>query len=216
MPTSAERVIWAYGDASGLRVHDTELGRIGGLICWEHWMPLSRFALHASGEQVHVAAWPDLIEINQFTSRHYAFEGRAFVLCIGQILTFDDLPDDPELHEVVRRSLDGVISGEVAQPAASGILGPEGVWIAGPDESERTIIYGEIDLGRVAEEQEHLDTGGHYNRPDIFTLNVDRRKYTPLQFNDDEPQARSRGSAECDAPQESGEQHDNPDSTPSV
>jgi predicted amidohydrolase len=197
MPTSAERVIWAPGDASGLRVHDTALGRVGGLICWEHWMPLSRFALHASGEQVHVAAWPDVIEINQLATRHYAFEGRAYVLCVGQFLTFDDLPPDEGLHEAVK-GLVGVTSGNIVQPAASGILGPEGEWVVGPAGLERTILYGEIDLGRVAEEQEHLDTGGHYNRPDIFTLTVDRREYAPLEFTDGEDPSRGRASAPSD------------------
>jgi nitrilase len=185
MPTSSERLIWAYGDASGLRVHETELGRVGGLICWEHWMPLSRFALHAGAEQVHVAAWPDLVEIHHLASRHYAFEGRSYVLCVGQFLTYEDLPDDPDLREAVR-GMGEMTEGPLVHPGGAGIIGPDGSWIAGPAGHERTIVYGEIDLGRVAEEQELLDTAGHYNRPDIFSLTIDRRQHQPLELIDEE------------------------------
>lgn len=197
VPTHAERVIWAHGDARGLSVHDTDLGRVGGLICWEHWMPLSRFVLHASGEQVHVAVWPDLIEVNQLAARHYAFEGRCYVLCIGQILSWDDLPDDADLRQATL-GLTGPSDDDVVTPGAAGIIGPDGAWIAGPADQERTIVYGEIDLGRIAEEQEHLDTGGHYNRPDIFALTVDRRERSPLTFaaDDASPEPPESGAAE--------------------
>jgi nitrilase len=185
VPTHAERLIWAHGDARGLRVHDTDLGRVGGLICWEHWMPLSRFVLHASGEQVHVAVWPDLSDVNQMATRHYAFEGRCFVLCIGQILNWNDLPDDEDLRRATL-GLTGPRDDDVVSSGAAGIIGPDGEWVAGPAGQERTIVYGEIDLRRIAEEQEHLDTGGHYNRPDIFALTVDRRERNPLTFADHE------------------------------
>lgn len=186
VPTHAERVIWAHGDARGLRVHDTGLGRVGGLICWEHWMPLSRFVLHASGEQVHVAVWPDLIDVNQLAARHYAFEGRCYVLCIGQILSWDDLPDDEDLRQAAL-GLTGQRNDDVVTPGAAGIIGPDGEWVAGPAGQEPTIVYGEIDLRRIAEEQEHLDAGGHYNRPDIFSLAVDRRERNPFSVIDHGP-----------------------------
>lgn len=188
MPTSSERVIWSYGDASGMRSYDTGLGRIGGLICYEHWMPLPRFALHASGEEIHIAAWPDVTEIEHLASRHYAFEGRAFVLCVGQYVGRSDLGGDEELG---RAFLDGAPEfdrgDEVVLPAGSGIIGPDGGWIAGPAADGPAIVYGEIDLDQLVEEKEVLDTGGHYFRPDIFSVEVDRSPRPIIRFSDDEP-----------------------------
>ena len=95
VPTFGERLVWGYGDASGMRAYDIAGGaRLGGLVCWEHWMPLSRQVLHAEGEQVHVAAWPHAGEIHQLASRHYAFEGRAFVLVAASYLPKAALPAD--------------------------------------------------------------------------------------------------------------------------
>jgi len=91
-PTHTERVVWAPGDAAGLIAHDTPVGRVGGLVCWEHWHPLARQALHVQDEQIHIAAWPDLPDMHRVASRAYAFEGRCFVLCAGQYLS-TDVPD---------------------------------------------------------------------------------------------------------------------------
>ena len=101
MPTHAERILWGYGDGSTLNVHETPFGRLGSLICWEHWMPLTRFAMHAKGEQVHVAAWPEVPEIHHLASRHYAFEGRCYVFCVGSYMTTDHLPQDFELPQAM-------------------------------------------------------------------------------------------------------------------
>jgi len=103
VPTHSERVIWGRGDGSGLHVLETPLGRLGGLICWEHWMPLARFAMHAKGEQIHVAAWPDLPEIHHVASRSYAFEGRCYVLCAGMYLPLDAVPHEVEVREELAR-----------------------------------------------------------------------------------------------------------------
>jgi nitrilase len=175
VPTHAERILWGQGDGSTLHVLETPLGRVGGLVCWEHWMPLARFAMHAKGEQVHVAAWPEVPDIHHLASRHYAFEGRCYVLCVGSYLTTRDLPADFELAEAMGAmgEFDGA-AGELL-PGGSGIIGPDGSWIAGPVTGKEAIVYGEIDLGRIAEEQQALDAAGHYNRPDVFSLTVDER-----------------------------------------
>ena len=175
MPTHAERIVWGYGDGSTLNVYDTPLGRVGGLICWEHWMPLARFAMHAKAEQIHVAAWPDVPDVHHLASRHYAFEGRCYVICVGSYLTTEHLPDDFELREALSPS--GESAREVGEilPGGSGIIGPDGSWIGGPVYGREEIIYGEIDLARIAEEHQALDVVGHYNRPDIFELTVDER-----------------------------------------
>jgi nitrilase len=181
LPTHAERIVWGQGDGSTLHVFDTDFGRIGGLICWEHWMPLPRFAMHAKGEQIHIASWPEVPDIHQLASRHYAFEGRCFVICAGTYLTVAVFPDDFELHEALSAS--GDFGGEkgVLIPGGSGIIGPDGSWISGPVEGE-AIVYGEIDLDRLGEEQLALDSAGHYNRPDIFQLTVDERPHRQVTW----------------------------------
>jgi predicted amidohydrolase len=172
VPTHAERILWGAGDGSTLHVFDTPLGRLGGLVCWEHWMPLARFAMHAKGEQIHIAAWPEVPEVHQLASRHYAFEGRCYVICVGSYMTRADLPADFELAQAM-----GADGGEADElmPGGSGIIGPDATWIAGPVSGKEAIVYGEIDLDRISEEQQALDTAGHYNRPDVFSLTVDER-----------------------------------------
>lgn len=181
IPTHAERMIWGSGDGSGLHVFDTDLGRVGGLICWEHWMPLTRYAMHAKGEQVHIATWPEVPELHHLASRSYAFEGRTFVICVGSYLTLADIPDDFPRREAMLAGGDFGGESDVLLPGGSGIIGPDGEWVVGPVAGKETIVYGEIDLDRVNEEQLAFDAAGHYNRPDIFQLTVDDRPRYPLQ-----------------------------------
>ncbi len=200
VPTHAERLVWTpASDGSELRAHPSALGRVGGLICWEHWMPLSRYALHADGEQLHIAAWPDLPEMHQVASRHYAFEGRCFVLMAGGFLTVGDLPDDEELRRATLGLGDLGGGEEMIIPGGSGIIGPDGAWVAGPAPDEPTIVYGTIDLGRIVEEQLALDSAGHYSRPDIFSVSVADRPRPPIL------RAASESSDEADATGSSGE-----------
>lgn len=138
-------------------------------------MPLARFAMHAKGEQIHVAAWPDAPENHHLASRHYAFEGRCFVICASTFLTLDMIPPDLKAEGGLK-ALDALSEGEgVVLSGGSGIIGPDGAWIAGPAGDEETIVYGEMDLARIGEEFQALDTAGHYNRPDVFQLTVDAR-----------------------------------------
>jgi predicted amidohydrolase len=167
MPTYTERLVWGAGDAAGLRAVDTPFGRVGGLICWEHWMPLARQALHESGEDVHVAVWPTVKENCLLASQHYAFEGRCFVLAAGLLIHVDDLPeglaagdDSPEDGWVVR--------------GGSAIIGPDGTVLAGPVGTEETVLIAELDLARIREESMTLDVSGHYARPDVLEFNVRR------------------------------------------
>jgi predicted amidohydrolase len=175
IPTHAERIVWGTGDGSTLHVFDTPHGRLGGLVCWEHWMPLARFAMHAKAEQIHVAAWPEAPEIHHLASRHYAFEGRCFVICAGTYLTARDVPDDFEVSEAMGANGDFGQDEGVLMPGGSGIIAPDASWLAGPVVGRETIVYAEADLARIGEEQMALDTAGHYNRPDVFRLTVDER-----------------------------------------
>jgi predicted amidohydrolase len=176
VPTHGERLIWARGDGSTLGVHEAEWGRLGTLICWEHWMPLARAAMHNLGEDVHVAAWPTVRESHAIASRHYAMEGRCFVLAAGLVQMKDDLLDGLERvggSEVARELLEA-IPGEVLNKGGSLIAAPDTRVIAQAGEGEET-LFAELDLAEVSEGLTNLDTDGHYARPDVFALMVDTR-----------------------------------------
>ena len=139
--------------------------KVGALVCSEHWMPLARFAMHAKGEEVHVASWPDAPESHHIASRHYAFEGRCFVICAASYLRASDVPDDFELRNLLREGIEVAGDGEEWMPGGSGIIGPDGTWVAGPVFGREEIVTAEVDLERIREEQQALDSVGHYNRP---------------------------------------------------
>ena len=177
VPTHGERLIWARGDGSTLGTHDAGWGRIGQAICWEHWMPLVRATLHHAGEAAHVAAWPTVREVHLLASRHYAFEGRCFVLAAGTILTRDDVLEglaraggDPDAEALLRTMPEGVL-----QRGGSAIIAPDAGILAQAGE-DATIITAELDLDAIGRGLAALDVDGHYSRPDIFELRVDRRE----------------------------------------
>jgi predicted amidohydrolase len=168
VPTFGERLVWGYGDAAGLRTYDVGGARLGGLVCWEHWMPLSRQVLHAEGEQVHVAAWPHAGEIHQLASRHYAFEGRAFVLVAASYLKKSDLPGDFELAGDFAAAPEALLGG------GSAVIAPDASYVVEPVREREELLTAELDLERIAEEKLTLDVAGHYSRPDLFELRVNR------------------------------------------
>jgi len=171
MPTYTERMVWGLGDAQGLQAVATAAGRVGGLICWEHWMPLARQAMHDSGEDIHVAVWPNVHEMVQIASRQYAFEGRCFVLAAGSLLRAANLPPELEPHpDRVTSASQFVLRG------GSAIIGPNGAYVAGPVFDEPCILTAELDLDLVREELMSLDVAGHYSRPDCLELRVTRTR----------------------------------------
>ncbi len=171
IPTYTERLVWGNGNVEGLRAVPTPAGRVGGLVCWEHWMPLARQALHESGEDVHVAVWPTVSEMHQIASRHYAFEGRCFVLAAGSLMRAAALP--PELVPHAERVTD---PGAWVLHGGSAIVGPDGGYLAGPVYDRPCILQAELDLARLGEERMTLDVTGHYHRPDCFDFRVRPRE----------------------------------------
>jgi len=167
MPTYTERMIWGQGDGSSLRAVPTDIGRIGGLICWEHWMPLARQVLHDSGEDIHIAAWPQVKEMNLVASRHYAFEGRCFVIACGAVMKARELPSELEPIESLKQNPDALVLN-----GGSAIIAPDGSLLAGPVFDEETILTADLDLERIPEENLTLDVAGHYSRPDIFEVKL--------------------------------------------
>lgn len=173
-PTYHERMVWGQGDGSTLSVFDSSVGRIGGLVCWEHWMPLARYALYAQAEQIHAAVWPSATETFLLSCRNMAFEGRLFVVAAASYLTRSMLPADfPLLREMDALSEQLCVGG-------SAIIGPDARFVAGPVYGCETIVYGDIDMDLILEEKELLDVAGHYARPDVFSFGVNRRRMAPL------------------------------------
>ena len=169
VPTYTERLIWGRGDGSTLEVFDTPLGRLGGLICWEHWMPLARYTYHAQDEQIHIAQWPTVNSMHQIASRNYAFEGRCFVIAAGTVLTRDELlATGLPLFEGIPDAEDGFL-----MRGGSCIIGPAGSFLAEPVFNQTGFVTAEIDLCEATPKKMTLDVVGHYSRPDIFTLQVD-------------------------------------------
>ncbi|MFI1830441.1 carbon-nitrogen hydrolase family protein [Streptomyces sp. NPDC020412] len=174
-PTHTERIVWAAGDGAGLRVVDTPAGRVGSLVCWEHFHPLARHALHAQHEEIHVAAWPDMPESHVIAARSYALEGRCFVVSAGLVLSTDDVPDD--LLAAYRKGVgpDAPTDG-LLFTGGSSVVAPDGSWVVEPVHDQSRIITAVLDPARRYEETLDLDVVGHYGRPDVFTLSVDRTR----------------------------------------
>jgi nitrilase len=180
MPTNPERMVHGLGDGQGLRVVATPAGRIGALICWENYMPLARFALFAQGVQVYVAPTYDSGEGWLATMRHIALEGRCWVLGSGTVLRGQDVPDDfPGRAQLFPDAQEWINDGD------SVVIDPQGKVVAGPLRREAAILYAEIDLERVAPARRTLDVAGHYARPDVFELRVQRTAAEPVRFSDD-------------------------------
>lgn len=177
VPTHGERLVHARGDAQALRAHRLAGLRVGGLICWEHWMPLPRHVLHACDEQLHVASWPGIRETYHLAARHYAFEGRVHVLSAGLLAHLDDLPPalDPFRDGLAEHASDGWL-----MQGGSAILGPDAGEIVPQRPREAGVIAAEIDLARSAELRQTLDVAGHYSRPDLFDLRVRRARLQPF------------------------------------
>lgn len=177
-PTHTERIVWAAGDGAGLRAVDVAGTRVGALVCWEHFNPLARQALHAGGEEIHVAHWPDMPEGHRIAARSYALEGRCFVISAAQIIDATDVPAD--LLQAFRAGIgpDAPTEGWLFNGGSS-FVAPDGSWIVPPVFDQARIIMAELDLNLRYEESLDLDVAGHYSRPDVLTLTVNRRRPPP-------------------------------------
>lgn len=176
VPTHGERMIWGRGDGSTLDVHQAPWGTVGSLICWEHWMPLARAAMHHAGEAVHVAAWPTVRPMYRVASQHYAFEGRCFVLAAGLVQHRRDLLDglDRVGGNADARDLILGMADTDLQSGGSCIIAPDGTILAETG-AEPDLLIADLDLHAIGRGLTALDTDGHYARPDVFELRVDRR-----------------------------------------
>lgn len=163
VPTYTERLVWGSGDGRGLEAVPTSAGRIGGLICWEHWMPLARMAMHNSGEHIHVAVWPTVHELHQLASRHYAFEARCFVMAVGLMMPAADVP-----RELLRGVTLSRGDEQWVEHGGSAIIGPDSQYVVQPVFDREELIMADLDLMKIDREVMTFDVSGHYARPDLF------------------------------------------------
>jgi nitrilase len=174
-PTGAERLIWGEGDGSTLTVLDTQLGKIGGLICWENYMPLARMAIYGKGVEIYLAPTADARETWQATLRHIACEGRCFVLGCNQFVTREMYPAS------LREAIDLSGQSDVLCRGGSAIVSPLGEVIAGPLYDQEGILFADLDLGEIVRGKVDFDVVGHYARSDVFQLIVNELSAVPVR-----------------------------------
>ncbi len=179
MPTNHERMVWGFGDGSGLKVVDTNVGRVGTLICWENLMPLARTALYAQGVELYIAPTYDSGDGWIGSLQHIAREGRCWVIGCGNLMKGSDIPADFPERERLFPDPD-----EWINPGDSVVIAPGGQIVAGPMREESGILYCDIDLEKVAQSKRVFDVVGHYSRPDILKLEVNTRTQSPVVFHE--------------------------------
>ncbi len=177
MPTNPERMVWGFGDGTGLNVIDTPVGKVGTLLCWENYMPLARYALYGQGIQLYVAPTYDCGDDWIGTMQHIAREGCCWVISCGVALTRSDIPSDfPEKSTIYPDSEDWINAGD------SAVIAPGGKIVAGPMREAKGILFAEVDPNSTVSAKRALDVAGHYSRPDIFSLSVNRQAQKPVVF----------------------------------
>jgi nitrilase len=176
-PTGSERLIWGEGDGSTMPVFPTEFGNIGGLICWENYMPMARMSMYGKGVEIYLAPTADSRETWQSTIRHIACEGRCFVLSCNQFVTKQMYPPDLGCLDELSDQPDLMCRG------GSAVIGPNGEVIAGPLWDEEGILYAELDLDEITKAKIDFDVVGHYARPDVFQLKVNSEPQSPVLFD---------------------------------
>ncbi|WP_043707118.1 carbon-nitrogen hydrolase family protein [Tenacibaculum ovolyticum] len=179
-PTYEERLSWSPGDGNGLEVHSLKQFTVGGLNCWENWMPLPRTALYAQGENLHIAVWPgaerNTIDITKFIAK----EARSFVVSVSGYMTLDDFPKDtPNYEEIIKNAPQILANG------GSCIAGPDGEWIIPPVTGKEDLIFATIDFQKVLEERHNFDPSGHYSRPDVTKLTLNKERQSVIEIISD-------------------------------
>jgi nitrilase len=179
MPTYEERLTWSPGDGHGLQVHPLGPFTVGGLNCWENWMPLARAALYGLGEDLHIALWPGGVHNTQGVTRFIAMEARSYVVSVSGIMRQSDFPEDtPHRSAIIANS------AEILANGGSCIAGPDGAWVVEPVVGDERLIVAALDHRRVREERQNFDPAGHYARPDVTRLTVNRQRQSTINLLD--------------------------------
>ena len=179
MPTYEERLVWSTGDGNGLRVHKPGEFCVGGLNCWENWMPLARAALYGQGEDLHVAVWPGNESNTRDLTRFIARESRSFVLSVSSLMSVQDIGDNVPHASLLREKFE-------AMPANGGscIAAPDGSWVVEPQRGTEQLIIADLDFADVRRERHNFDPAGHYSRPDVLRLKVNRKRQSTIKLKD--------------------------------
>ena len=177
MPTYEERLAWSIGDGAGLLVHNLGAFNVGGLNCWENWMPLARTALYAQGEDLHIAIYPGSRHNTEDITRFTAKEGRSYVASVCGLMRKSDFPAAIPHHDLIVEN-----APEILCNGGSCLAAPDGEWIIEPAPAEETLLVATIDYRRVLEERQNFDPVGHYSRPDVLQLSVNRERQSAIVF----------------------------------
>jgi nitrilase len=179
MPTYDERLVWAHGDGHGLKVHPLSRFTLGALNCWENWMPLARAALYGQGEDLHVAIWPGSRRNTHDITRFIARESRSYVISVSGLMNATDIPDGIPHVETIRSKSDDVMAD-----GGSCLAAPDGEWVIEPIVGEERLVTAIIDHEQVRQERQNFDPAGHYARPDVTKLVVNRERQNTLKWDD--------------------------------
>ena len=178
-PTYEERLTWSPGDGNGLQVHPLKDFTVGGLNCWENWMPLARTALQGLGENLHIAVWPGSDTNTRDITSFIAKESRSFVISVSGLMKLEDFPEDtPHLQKIINNAPNILANG------GSCIAGPDGEWIVEPVIGTEGLIIENLDVNRVLEERQNFDGAGHYSRPDVTKLTINRERQSIIDIKD--------------------------------
>lgn len=181
MPTYEERLVWSPGDGHGLRTHSLGAFQVGGLNCWENWMPLARAALYGQAENLHVAIWPGSDRNTRDITPFLAKEGRSYSMAVSGLMPIDEIPTSLPHYE---RMLSAIGDRKFLANGGSCLCAPNGEWVIEPQLEKEGLFTADIDLERVREERHNFDAAGHYSRPDVTQLTVDRRRQSTVKIID--------------------------------
>ncbi len=181
MPTFDERLVWGQGDGHGLRTQQVGPATIGGLNCWENWMPLARYTLYSEGMDIHAGVWPGISDMHAEAMRHIAREGRVWCIAASGLLYVRDIPKSFIFYDRLSAN-----PAECLFDGGSAIIAPDGEYVAGPVIGEECLVVADIDLGRVREERQNFDPTGHYSRADVFQLKVDDSRQESVRLKSTE------------------------------
>jgi len=175
VPVYEERLVWGNGDGNGLKTHSLKKFTVGGLNYWENWMPLSRTALYAQRENLHIAVCPGGDYNTQETTRFIARESRSYVISVSSILNLSDVPKELPIYDVMKNNAPQVLAN-----SSSCIAKPNGEWLIEPVSDKEVMVFADLDIDKLTKEHQNFDPTGHYSSPDVLSLKMNKKRQSIL------------------------------------